>query len=719
MVNAAFDPLDLFGRRYIPAIVQSEAAECGLACIAMILAAHGDRRDLSSLRRSYPVSLKGTSLSDLIQIADAVGLAARAVRFELGELGDLKRPAVLHWDLDHFVVLDEVKSGGRIVVLDPARGRRALSLAEASKHITGVGLEFTPTQNFRKQNVVQRVHLGDLWSRQRGITSALAKLFLLAGILQLFALAGPFYSQLVVDEAITKGDLGILNILALGFGLLMVLQTAITVLRSYVGLHFSTALTYQMRVNLFRHLTRLPVSWFENRHIGDIVSRFGSMGPVQTLFTSGIVAVVLDGLMAVTTLALMLVYSPLLTGIVVGALCFAFIGQLAIFPVARRQQEEQLHISARENSLFLETIRAARTIKIFGREPERLAVWQNAYSETVDSRLRISRFGINTGVGGSMLSGIENIIILYVGAKLVMAGTFTLGMLFAFQAYRSQFVGAASALIGQFIQYRMLGLHLERLADIVHADPEPGTGESLTMPGPVHGAMALKNVSFRYAPTEPAVLNGVDLHVRAGECVVITGASGCGKSTLIKLLLGLHLPSEGQILVDGLPLHTLGVARLRAAVGVVQQDDTLLSGTIADNISFFDTEVNLDWVRACAVAASVAQDIEAMPMAYQSLVGDMGTALSGGQKQRILLARALYRKPRILILDEGTANLDPATEQGIIGLLDQLPMTRIIVAHRPAVFEIAGRIMALRNGKLVEIANHGTEAASVRATVSA
>ncbi len=522
-------------------------------------------------------------------------------------------------------------------------------------------------------------------------------------ILQVFAVLAPLVNQLVVDEAIAKGDANFLKVIILGFAVLLLIQTAIGVLRSYISMYFGTLLNFQMSSNILRHVMRLEAEFFEKRHIGDIMSRMGSLKPVQNLFTTVFVTVLLDGIMAFVTAIIMFLYSPLLGGVVCGVIVLSFLSRLATFPYVIRLTEEQIQKDADLQTIFLETIRGARTIKIFGREQERHAFWQNAYADSMNVGLRLQRFGISAGAAGGILFGLLELGIYYLGAMLVIDQKLTLGMFFAFQSYRGQFTGRVNSLIGLFFSFKTVGLHLERLADIVYANQEKGIDAPLMVGKDLTGQIDVKNIKFRYGDNEPWILDDVSFSINPKDRVALIGLSGGGKTTLLKLLIGLHNPIEGEILYDGRPLSAIGVRAIRNQIGVVMQDDRLLSGSLYDNISFFDPDIDAEKVEVCAKQARVHKDIMNMPMGYQSLVGDMGSILSGGQKQRVLLARALYNDPDIIFLDEGTANLDQETEKKVIEELTKLSATQIIVAHRPAAINAANRVFYVENGQVREI----------------
>lgn len=696
------EKLNLFKWSKLPVILQSEVAECGMACLAMVAGFHGYNVSLPEMRRKFSVSLKGTNLKSISIAADQLGMSGRALRLELEDLKQIKTPAILHWGLNHFVVLKKVKSKS-IVIHDPAKGKRDVRLEEVSKYFTGIALELTPTPDFEQKEEKDRVRIWDLWSKMTGFIPTIIQIIAITVILQVFAVLSPLVNQLVVDEAITKGDISFLKVIIMGFALLLFVQTAIGVLRSYVSMYFGTMLNFQMRSNMLRHVMRLPSEFFEKRHVGDVLSRMGSLQPVQNLFTSAFISILLDGIMAVVTFGVMFLYSPMLAGCVVGVIFLSLLVRLATFPYVLRMQEEQIQKSADLQTILLETIRGARAVKIFGREQERHSLWQNAYADNMNIGLRLQRFGIASGTANGIVFGLLELGMFYLGGTLVINGELTLGMFFAFQSYRGQFSGRINSLIGLYFSFRTVGLHLERLADIIHAEPEIGIDSPLLVGRNLSGKIEIKNLKFRYGDNEPWVLDGVNLVVNAKDKIGLVGPSGEGKTTLLKLLIGLHTPSEGDILYDGRSLSTTGVRAIRNQIGVVMQDDRLLSGSLYDNISFFDPEMDPERVEMCAQAAYVYKDIMDMPMGFQSLIGDMGSILSGGQKQRVLLSRALYHNPKILFLDEGTANLDPQTELNVVEILGKLPITQISVAHRPAALTKCNRIFHVENGKVQEI----------------
>jgi len=692
--------LNLFRRRRLPVVIGVEAAECGLASLTMIARYWGHDIDLNGLRQRFSLSLSGATLRSIMDQADALGLAPRALRVELSALSKVKLPAILHWDLNHFVVLKEVTKR-KIVVHDPALGRREFGWKEFSNHFTGVALELTPAKGFKRIEARAPTRIQDLWSDAKGVWGALGHVLVLTVALQVVVFAAPFQLQLVVDEAIFRADRDLLTVLALGFGGLVLIQALVEAVRAWILSAVGHMLSFQLVGNLVRHLLRLPASYFEKRHVWDILSRIGSSAPIQDAITRGAIAAVIDGVVGLIAGAILFLYSPTLAAVVVAVLLLNLAITLAAYPALRRRMEEDIVATATKQSHLMETVRAATIIKLMGGEAVREATWRNLFANTVNASFSVGKFQIGLGFAQTLLMGLQSVIVIYLAARAILAGDgFSIGMLFAFMSFRQTFSDRINALISQAIQFRLLGLHLDRLGDIVQATPDAADPRPLSTPP--QGGLELREVRFRYGAADRLILDGVNLTVQPGDYLAIGGLSGAGKSTLFKLLLGLHAPTEGEVLLDGLPASPELWRAWRQHVGIVSQEDRLLSGTIADNIAFFDPDLDMPLVQAAAIAARVHDDVVRMPMQYLSLVGDMGSALSGGQKQRVLLARALYRDPRILFLDEGTANLDEATETEIADLIGQLPITRIVIAHRPMLIERAQRRLWMEGGQLVE-----------------
>jgi ATP-binding cassette subfamily B protein RaxB len=683
----------------LPMILQTEAAECGLACLAMVAGFCGYRCDLADLRRRFGMSLKGATLKDVVRIADQLGLASRPVRLDLDELALLKRPCILHWDLNHFVVLKSVGRHG-IVIHDPGVGVRRLPAAEVSRHFTGVALELTPLGGFEPAQAAPRVRVRALLGRMIGVKGSLGQLFLLALAIEVFAVVSPFFMQWVVDHALVTADRDLLLTLALGFALLLLLKTAVSAMRGWMLIALGASLKVQGRANLFSHLVSLPASYFETRYLGDIMSRFGSQETILQAITTDVVEAMLDGLMASVTLVVMFIFAPMLAVVVLaGALLYGALRWAAYTPL-RQASAEAIVWAARRDTHFLETMRGIKTIKLFNAQEGRRSHWLNLLIETINRQLTTQKLQLLFRTANQLLIGTLAILVVWLGAQRILENTFSVGMLLAFIMYKDQFLDRVSNLINKALDLKMLSLHGERLADIALTAPEPQDRSVDLDREHVPVSIEVRNLRYRYSENDPWVLDRLSFRVEAGESVAIVGASGCGKTTLLKLLASLLQPTEGEILVDGQPLPRLGMKRYRSLIGVVMQDDQLFAGSIADNISFFSERPDPARIEECAKLAAVHEDILAMPMGYNTLIGDMGTVLSGGQKQRVLIARALYHRPGILLLDEATSHLDVSREKSVNAAVLATRVTRIIVAHRPETVNSADRVIVLVQGKM-------------------
>ena len=687
----------VFSFRRVPIVQQAEAAECGIACLAMVSSFYGQEYDLSSIRNRLGASSRGVTLSNLMAMASSMSLAPRALRLEVPAIRKLQTPCILHWDMDHFVVLEKV-SRSSYIIADPAVGRRRLTESEFSSHFTGVALELTPTESFEKGKQFESVTLGALFKSVRGLRSRLFKLLLISAAIQSVALLMPIFSQLVIDEVIVAANSDMLLVLALAFGMLALTNAAFGALRSFAVLYVGAHLQMGWGTQVFHHLMRLPLEYFERRHMGDVLSRFKSLSPIQNLTSTAIVESIIDGMMAATTLALMLFYSPLLALIPVTAVALYIGVRCAMFGPQRENSHETIMAAAREDSHILESLRGILAIKSFSAEAMREALWGNKAARAIRTSIKESAYKVSEGLINQTLLALENVFVISLGAMLIIKGEFTVGMLVAFMAYRSQFTSRLTGFVDKLFEFRLLRVHLDRLSDILMTSPEPVSSgaQPITIDPKLTSGIEVKGLGYRYSLTDPWILRDVSFSVNPGECIGIAAPSGSGKTTLIKLMMGLLRPSEGSIVVDGFELNEHNATVVRGVFAAVMQEDMLLSGSLADNISFFDPSPDQGRIRECARLASIAEDIDRMPMGLNTLIGDMGASLSGGQKQRILLARALYAKPRILFLDEATSHMDPEGERRIHDNLRLMKITRVVVAHRRETLEIADRVIQLQ-----------------------
>ncbi len=690
----------LFATRHrLPEVLQSERTECGLACLSMVASYYGKHIDLNTLRRDYAVSARGAGLNDLLLIANALGLQSRPLRLECDELAQLQLPAILHWDMHHFVVLRSVSPKG-VVIHDPAVGRREYSLREVGRHFTGIAIECVAGRALEPERQELRSRLFDLFSRYPGFNMAVAQLFILSLCLQLSSIGTAFYLQLVIDEGITKLDADFLAMLALGFFLLALTSVGMSSARASVQLYFSNQLGFQMAGNVFHHLITLPTEFFGKRHVGDLVSRFGSIREIRNILTEDLITVVLDGTLALLTLLVMFYFDAMLAAVVLTFVVLIATLRLAMIPTVKSLSEQRIVAEAKSSTSLMENMRAIEVIKFYCRELPRALLWRNQYAEQVNANVQLTRVMIRIDAAHGLLSGLENVLVVYLAALSVLDGSLSLGFLTAFIALKSNFSSSIRSFIEKLVQIRLLRLQLERVSDITCAPREFDTLYLPKLRVPVQGRLRLEGLEYCYPGCRTPVFRNVDLEIAAGEIVAITGPSGVGKSTLVKVMAGLLLPTSGVVRVDGVDIQAFGLRQFRTACAGVLQSDQLLSGTLMDNITLFSDDVDQERLRRACRMAQIEEFIATLPMGCNSLIGDMGSIMSAGQGQRVLLARAFYAQARILFLDEATANLDPQVETAILKEIRALNVTTVMITHRTAPLAIADTVLCFNEGGL-------------------
>jgi ATP-binding cassette, subfamily B, bacterial CvaB/MchF/RaxB len=683
--------------RRTPLVLQAEAAECGLACLAMIAGRYGHRIDLPALRRRYNVSIRGTTLHDLVGIASTMRLATRALRADLPHLKRLRLPCILHWDHSHFVVLTGV-GRRRAIIHDPAVGRRSVPMHEVSKRFTGVALEAFPADGFERKTERARVRIWDLLRRSHGFAAVATQVLVMSLVLEAMGLVVPIGFQLVLDEVVVSNDRDLLILIALGLGLVIAFRALIDFVRTWAIMVAGASLTLQWKMSLFRHLVLLPLSFFERRHAGEVASRFISIERIQQTLSTASISPMVDGAMTFVLVGMMWLYQPWLAALAIGMTCLYALTRGLAYRLYRRASEEAVVYAAYENSHFLESLRGMASIKALAIGDRRQGVWNNYLVDRVGAELRVGKIDMIFAIVSNLLFGLDRIVVIYFGASAVMGGALSVGMLVAFLAYKDQFSARVGKLLDTLVRLGTLTVHGERIADIALAEPEQSDFSQPAAAAAIlsrNVGLSARGISFRYSDNEREIISGFNLDVAPGECVALAGPSGAGKTTLLKILAGLLRPTAGAVLIDDVPLKAIGLDAYRGQIGCVLQDDRLFAGSIAENIACFSPSADADRIREVAKLAAIHNEILHMPMGYETLVGDMGSSLSGGQMQRIVLARALYRAPRILLLDEATSHLDEENERAINTAIRLLPISRVIVAHRRSTLDMADRIVPI------------------------
>ena len=685
--------LSFSNKKKLPMIFQDERSECGAACVAMISDYWGHRLDLYTIRCQTETSNRGSTLSDISGLLEGLGFITRPLRISLDALSLIRCPAILHWDMNHFVVVKQVNKK-YVVIHDPALGVRYCRWEEVSQSFTGIVLEVEKSSDFQAIRHQHKLTLSSLVKTIRGINTFVALLVLLSFAIEGLNLLNPLFIQYVADDVIGYSEKSNLYVISFGFLLLVIMQIFAEYLRGHMVVYVTHHLTEQFSSNIVRHILKLPLSFFEKRHKGDLQSKFQSIEHIQRKISTDFVTTVLDGFMIVINGVVMLMYSPLLTAIVVSSLFLFFSVRYTSYHQLRQQSSASVHQHAKAMTVFLETLQGIIPIKSFLKERVQFDVWRNSYIDALNADIQVAKKNVLYQIINHFLFHVEYLMVVCVGALLVLSHRFSLGMLMAFLSYRLLLVNKSVSFIQNVFDYKLIAIQLNRLSDILFQPPETISG-GVGLPMKTKGTLALAQVSFQYHPNEKAILHNITICIHAGEKVAIIGRSGGGKSTLLKVMMGLLDKTSGLIEIDGMALETFGLKNSRELTAAVMQDDALLSGSIMSNIAFFDENIDPDRVYRVAKIASIHDDICRLPMGYETWVGDMGSTLSGGQKQRILLARALYKEPKILFLDEATSHLDVDNERKINQSLSELQMTQIVIAHRKETIHMADRVIDL------------------------
>ncbi|CAG0906964.1 unnamed protein product, partial [Cyprideis torosa] len=684
-----------------------EANECGLACLAMLAYFHGFNRNLAQLREELPISRKGVSLYGLGLMAEAIGLKLIPVSLDIDALEELTLPCILHWDLEHFVVLKKYGTKGAIIH-DPAVGKRRISHPELRRRFSGVAAMCEKAHTFsRRPHPPKKEGIRGWLEGIPNLYRTIFFVFCVTVLLEILAISMPLLLQWVVDYGLPERHGSLINGLAVGFAILVLGSATLELVRGWTIAILSARLNMKWMQQVLAHLLHLPLDYFQRRHVGDISTSFSSITVIQNHVSYTFISALVDGVMSVGTLAMLAWINPMGAMLAALVVLMYFFFRWLFHSTMVQVTTEKISHSGRQQSHFLESVQGIQSIKLYRRAKHRLEEWRRLAAREVQAEQRLGSLQVAHGAVNKALFGLQRVLFIWLAAQSVTAGHSSLGVMFAFLAYLEQFSQRASGLIDRVLEMGLLRSHAERVGDIVNTQQEkqddyvdlsPSHPEANRKINESRIHISVEGASYSYAYAEPKVLDNINLEIKDGECVAIVGPSGGGKSTLIKLMLGLLNPQEGRVLINGIPLEEFGRNKVRSLVATVMQDDTLFTGSLIENISFFDPDPDEDWIIECAKIASVHEDISKMPTGYGTLIGDSGQGLSGGQKQRILLARAIYRRPQILVLDEATSHLDVAAERAVNKAIKTLSITRIIVAHRPQTIAMAERVIPLVNG---------------------
>jgi ATP-binding cassette subfamily B protein len=696
--------LRLARAREVPFVAQLTPTDCGAACLAAVLEYHGKQLPIHAVRAQLGGGRNGVTAKQILAAARSYGLRARGVSVDLNTLQYLTPGSILHWELTHFVVFERLDKR-HLQIVDPALGRRRIPLDEAGKALSGVAMLLEPSEAF---TIGKRERKGR-FKRYRdwmfGVRGVWSRVLVTSLFLQLLALAVPGLMGALVDKVVPRADQQLLSLVSAGCLSMASFYFLSSFLRSRLLLQLRTQIESRMSLDFVEHLVALPYAFFQQRTTGDLMMRLSSQAATRELLTTGALSALLDGGLVLAYFVLLLGAAPLLALV---AAVLAVLQVAAVTVAGRRSSElttEGLAAQARLEAYQVEMLGGIETLKAMGAGARATARWTDLYVDVLNSSLARGELEGKFQALVGTLRFCGPLALLLTGAQQVLEGSLSLGIMLALSALGAGFLEPVSNLVCTAMKLTQLKSYMLRLEDVLDATAEPvrPAGGAVR---PLSGAIELRAVSFRYPSEQQPTLQDVSFQVAPGECVAIVGASGSGKSTLARLLAGLYDPAQGSIAYDGLDVRARDLGQLRERLGIVTQDTRLFSGTLRDNVALFEPGIDGDAIQDACDVACLHDDVARMPMGYDTMLADGGTSLSGGQRQRLSLARALLRKPAVLILDEATSALDTVTEQRVQARLRQLACTRIVVAHRLSTIVEADKILVLEQGRLLAVGRH-------------
>lgn len=692
-------------RGRVPEITQMSKTECGLACLAMVLSYHGRQTSITELRSQSGLGRDGLSALSIVKIARNYNMRVRAISLQNSNFYNVPLPAIVHWEFNHFLVVERWSSKS-VDVVDPAQGRRRLTPVEFDQNFTGVAITLEPGVHFDREAASPKLSLRDyIFQYLKQTPFAMLEVLGTSLLLQAFGLTMPLLTKFVIDEVLPLKLMSMMGLLGTGLLMMVVTQTAASLLREWLLVHLRARIDMRMMLDFFERMLTLPYKFFQVRSSGDLLTRMASNTVIRDTLSNQLISTFLDGSTVLIYFVILFLQSSAfaLLALALGAVQIIVLltSNKAIHDLSHRELTAQ----GKSQGYMAEALAGMATLKAAGAEQQALEQWTNLFLEQLNVSVHRNYLSVLISGAQSILRSLTPLALLWLGATQVMNGSMSTGTMFALNALAAAFMGPLSSLVSSAQQLQVVRAHFERLADVSTAEPEQDRTKALPPPY-LSGRVDLEHVSFAYDSESPKVLHDISLHIEAGQKVALVGRTGSGKSTLGKLLLGLYLPTEGQILYDNFPLANMDYQDVRRQFGVVMQDTALFSGSVRQNIALHDPSMPMEQIVKAAQLAAIHDDVLKMPMEYETLISEGGSALSGGQRQRLALARALAHNPAILLLDEATSNLDVLTEQQVERNLHAVPCTQIIIAHRLSTIRDADVIFVLDHGIIVEKGSH-------------
>lgn len=684
----------------------SAISDSGLLCLLILARFYDLPADASQLRHQFARLNEPLSPTDLLRAAKHLGLKAGRMTVRWDKLPTLPLPAMVRRTDGRYLVLAKADEQ-KVLVQDPVEARPLVLSRDRFEALwSGEVLLFTKRTNLRPQDL----KFDFTWFIPAIVKyrKLLGEVLVASFVLQLFGLLTPLFTQVVIDKVLVHRGFTTLHVLAIGMVALVIFEAVLGGLRTYLFAHTTNRIDVGLGAQLFRHILALPLAYFEARRVGDTVARVRELEHIRQFLTSNSVTVVLDLFFMAVFLAVMWLYSPMLTLVVAASLPFYAGLSLVITPAIRARLHEKFNRGAENQAFLVETVTGIQTVKAMAVEPPLQRRWDEQLAGYVRASFRATNLITIAGQAATAVQKLTTVAVLWVGAYRVIGGELSIGQLIAFNMLAAQVTGPLLRLVNLWQEFQQVGISVQRLGDVLNAQPEPSYNPNRTTLPRVAGRVSFEDVTFRYRPDGPEVLRKVSFVVEPGQVVGLVGRSGSGKSTIAKLIQRLYVPERGRVLVDGVDLAQVDPAWLRRHVGVVLQENFLFNRSVRDNIALTDPGSSMERVIQAAKLAGAHEFILELPEGYDTVIGEQGCSLSGGQRQRIAIARALIADPHILIFDEATSALDYESEAVIQRNMALIAKGRtvIIIAHRLSTVRPANRIYVVERGEIIEQGSH-------------